>query len=107
MVPDLARKVGTLEAHEKVQRRLLQGRHRRTCRSSSLATSSHRTTGGASVPIRGEPMKPEPIRDGGRQRCTQCGHPRKEHKDVESCSVPKCRCTGHKLAAASAPRKAE
>ena len=31
--------------------------------------------------------------DGGRQRCLQCGHPRREHHDVIGCSVPKCTCS--------------
>jgi hypothetical protein len=42
-------------------------------------------------------MKPETIRDGGRERCSGCGHPRKEHRDSDRCSVPKCRCVGYAL----------
>lgn len=30
--------------------------------------------------------------DGGRERCIECGHPRKEHNDTIGCSVPKCAC---------------
>lgn len=30
--------------------------------------------------------------DGGRQRCTGCGHPRVEHRNVSACTVPKCPC---------------
>jgi len=30
--------------------------------------------------------------DGGRRRCATCGHPRKEHLTLSTCSVPKCEC---------------
>lgn len=42
-------------------------------------------------------MKTTPARrnDGGRQRCTGCGHPRLEHRLADSCSVPKCKCEGY------------
>jgi hypothetical protein len=33
--------------------------------------------------------------DGGRQRCVDCGHPRKEHAEATGCSVPKCACDGY------------
>lgn len=33
--------------------------------------------------------------DGGRQRCSDCGHPRVEHREPENCSVPKCKCHGY------------
>lgn len=42
-------------------------------------------------------MKSDTPRDGGRQRCSGCGHPRKEHRDGAGCSVPKCRCEGYAL----------
>ncbi len=42
-------------------------------------------------------MKQETIRDGGRERCSGCGHPRKEHRESRGCSVPKCRCEGYAL----------
>lgn len=42
-------------------------------------------------------MKPKPIIDGGRQRCTDCGHPRREHSDHHKCTVPKCECREYQL----------
>jgi hypothetical protein len=47
-------------------------------------------------------MNSKPIIDGGRQRCTDCGHPRTEHSRTEhshihTCTVPKCACPGYKL----------
>ena len=40
--------------------------------------------------------------DGGRQRCTECGHPRTEHGRtdhslVHTCTVPKCVCLGYQV----------
>jgi hypothetical protein len=42
-------------------------------------------------------MKQKPIIDGGRQRCVDCGHPRREHSNNRSCTVPKCACTDYQL----------
>lgn len=39
----------------------------------------------------------KPIIDGGRQRCTDCGHPRSTHNPVRNCSVPKCPCPGYQM----------
>ena len=36
-------------------------------------------------------MKTAKVVDGGRQRCTDCGHPRREHRS-DKCTVPKCDC---------------
>ena len=36
-------------------------------------------------------MKPAKVVDGGRQRCIDCGHPRREHR-AGKCTVPKCAC---------------
>lgn len=43
--------------------------------------------------------------DGGRQRCVECGHPRKEHAGPKACSVPKCACPDYadKAAAVTPP----
>jgi hypothetical protein len=35
--------------------------------------------------------------DGGRQRCVDCGHPRKEHRGPVGCTVPRCSCAEYKL----------
>jgi len=32
-----------------------------------------------------------------RAQCGGCGHPRKEHRDRATCTVPKCACTGYFL----------
>jgi hypothetical protein len=32
-----------------------------------------------------------------RAQCGGCGHPRKEHRERESCTVPRCACTGYFL----------
>jgi len=37
----------------------------------------------------------KPIIDGGRRRCTGCGHPRTEHSRIDNCTVPKCPCPGY------------
>jgi len=42
-------------------------------------------------------MKSKPIIDGGRQRCANCGHPRREHKVHRTCTVPKCECSEYRL----------
>ena len=42
-------------------------------------------------------MKSQPIIDGGRQRCKDCGHPRREHGVHKNCTVPKCECRGYRL----------
>ncbi len=42
-------------------------------------------------------MKSSPIIDGGRQRCVECGHPRKEHRDKNKCTVPNCECVEYQL----------
>lgn len=41
-------------------------------------------------------MKPVSNRstDPERQRCTGCGHPRREHRQV-GCTVPRCACETH------------
>lgn len=39
----------------------------------------------------------KPIIDGGRQRCKDCGHPRREHNNQPKCTVPKCGCQGYQL----------
>jgi len=42
-------------------------------------------------------MKNQTIVDGGRQRCVDCGHPRKEHRTEFGCTVPKCACETYQL----------
>ena len=42
-------------------------------------------------------MKSKPVIDGGRQRCTNCGHPRTEHSRIHKCTVPRCPCPGYQL----------
>jgi hypothetical protein len=47
-------------------------------------------------------MNAKPIIDGGRQRCKDCGHPRREHRrteqsSVHQCTVPKCACAEYQL----------
>ncbi len=42
-------------------------------------------------------MNSNSIIDGGRQRCVACGHPRREHRQNEPCTVPKCACAGYQL----------
>lgn len=41
-------------------------------------------------------MKPNTPIDGGRQRCLECGHPRREHSNNE-CTVPKCACVAYAM----------
>jgi len=35
--------------------------------------------------------------DGGRKRCSDCGHPKLEHREPHCCSVPKCKCEGYSV----------
>lgn len=48
-------------------------------------------------------MTPTPKRttDPERQRCTACGHPRREHRP-SGCTVPRCACRAHVEAASPA-----
>lgn len=32
-----------------------------------------------------------------RAQCGECGHPRKEHRGQDLCTVPKCQCSGYFL----------
>jgi hypothetical protein len=32
-----------------------------------------------------------------RAQCGGCGHPRKEHRDRDTCTVPRCPCPGYFL----------
>lgn len=32
-----------------------------------------------------------------RAQCGGCGHPRKEHRDRDLCTVPRCPCAGYFL----------
>lgn len=32
-----------------------------------------------------------------RAQCGECGHPGKEHRGQDLCTVPKCQCTGYFL----------
>ena len=41
--------------------------------------------------------------DGNRQRCIECGHPRREHHN-EGCGVPKCKCVVYAALAVAAPK---
>jgi len=45
----------------------------------------------------GSLMKSKPIVDGGRRRCVDCGHPRREHGDNHRSTVPKCECLEYQL----------
>lgn len=50
---------------------------------------------------------PPRLVDGGRQRCDDCGHPRKEHVSQLGCTVPKCRCVDYMQLPAEAPAPAQ